>query len=68
MAEPRITFIVAYIPPKTQNACNKYALWAVLDRVVKDVAKHRHMFEVMDANARTVKRKKGGIIRAYSLY
>ena len=57
-----VTFIVAYIPAET------YALWTALDRVVKAVAKHEHMFVVVAANARTVKMNKGGIIRTYSLY
>ena len=63
-----VTFIGAYIPTKTQNACNKYALWTALDITVKEVAKHEHMFVVMDANARTVTREKRAIIRTYSLY
>ena len=54
-----VTFVVAYIQTENQNVCNKYSLWTALDRVVEEVAKHEHMFVVMDANARTGDEEKG---------
>ena len=56
-----VTFVVAYAPTETQNASNKHALWTSLDRVVEEVPKHELMFVLMDANARTGRREKGGV-------
>ena len=48
-------------PTETQNANNKHAFWTSLDRVVEEVPKHEQLFVLMDANARTGRRKKGQV-------
>ena len=53
-----VTFVVAYAPTEPQNANNKHAFWTSLDRVVEEVPKHEQLFVLMDANARTGRRKK----------
>ena len=53
-----ITFFVAYGPTEAQNASNKHAFWTSLDRAVKEVPKYEQPFVLMDANARTGRRKK----------
>ena len=58
-----VTFFVAYAPTETHNASNKHAFWTTLDRTVKDVPRHEQLFVLMDANARTERRKKGAIGR-----
>ena len=56
-----VTFFVAYAPTEIHNASNKHAFWTTLDRAVKDVPRHEQMFVLMDANARTGRREKGGV-------
>ena len=56
-----VTFVVAYAPTESQNANNKHAFWTSLDRVVEEVPKHEQLFVLMDANARTGRRKKGQV-------
>ena len=56
-----VTFFVAYAPTETHNASNKHAFWTILDRAVKDVPRHEQLFVLMDANARTWRREKGGV-------
>ena len=56
-----VTFFVAYAPTETHNACKKHAFWTTLDRAVKDVPRHEQLFMLMDANARTERREKGGV-------
>ena len=56
-----VTFIVAYAPTETQNASKKHAFWTTLDRAVKEVSKHELLFLLMDANARSGRREKGGV-------
>ena len=56
-----VTYVVAYAPTETQNAKNKHAFWTSLDRVVEEVPKHEQLFVLMDANARTGRRKKGQV-------
>ena len=56
-----VTFFVAYAPTETYNASNKHAFWTTLDRAVKDVPRHEQLFVLMDANARTGRREKGGV-------
>ena len=52
---------VAYASTETQNASNKHAFWTTLDRAVKEVLRHEQLFVLMDANARTGRREKGGV-------
>ena len=56
-----VTFFVAYAPTETHNASNKRAFWATLDRAVKKVPRHKQLFVLMDANARTGRREKGEV-------
>ena len=56
-----VTFVVAYAPTETQNANNKHAFLTSLDRVVEKVPKHEQLFVLMDAKARTGRRKKGQV-------
>ena len=56
-----VTFFVAYAPTETHNASNKHAFWTTLDRAVKEVLRHKQLFVLMDANARTGRREKGGV-------
>ena len=58
-----VTFFVAYAPTKTQNASNEHAFWttSTLDRAVEEVPNHEPLFVLMDANARTGRREKGGV-------
>ena len=56
-----VTFFVAYAPTETHDASKKHVFWTTLDRAVKDVPRHEQLFVVMDANARTGRREKGGI-------
>ena len=56
-----VTFFVAYAPIETQNASNRHAFWTSLDRAVKEVPRHEQLFLLMDANARTGRREKGGV-------
>ena len=53
-----VTFFVAYAPAETQNA-----FWTILDRAVKEVPRHERLFVLMDADARTGRREKGGVGR-----
>ena len=53
-----VTFLVAYAPTETQNASDEHAFWTSLDRAVKEVPRHEQLFELMDANSRTGRRKK----------
>ena len=56
-----VTFFVAYAPTETCNASNKHAFWTTLDRAVEEVPRHEQLFVLMDANARTGRREKGGV-------
>ena len=56
-----VTFFVAYAPTGTHNASNKHEFWATLDRAVKKVPRHKQLFVLMDANARTGRREKGEV-------
>ena len=56
-----VTFFVAYAPTETQNASNKDAFWTTLDRAVEEVPRHKQLLLLMDANARTGRREKGGV-------
>ena len=52
---------MAYAPTETQNASNKQAFWTTLDRAVEEVPQHEQLFLLIDANARTGRRKKGRV-------
>ena len=57
-----VTFFVAFAPTETYNASNKHEFWTTLDRSVKDVVpRHEQLFVLMDANAHTGRREKGGV-------
>ena len=56
-----VTFFVVYAPTETQNASNKHTFWTTLDGAVEEVPRHEQLFVVMDTNARTGKREKGGV-------
>ena len=56
-----VTFFVAYAPTETHNASNKHVFWTTLDRAVKEVPRHEQRFVLMDADARTGRRYKGGV-------
>ena len=58
-----VTFFVACAPTEIHDAINskKHAFWTTLDRAVKDVPRHEQLFVLMDANARTGRREKGGV-------
>ena len=56
-----VTFFVAYAPTETHDARKKHAFWTTLDRAVKDVPRHEQLFVLVDANARTGRREKGGV-------
>ena len=65
-----VTFVVRYAPTETQNANNKHAFWTSLDRVMEEIPKHEQLFVLMDANARTGRRKRdkwGARIAKFSL-
>ena len=51
-----VTFVVGYAPTDTYSIGKKNAFWAALERVVKEVPEHEHLFVLMDANARTERR------------
>ena len=55
------TFFVAHASTEIQNASNKHEFWTTLDRAVEVVPRHEHLFVLLDANARTGKRAKGGV-------
>ena len=56
-----VTLFVAYAPTKTYKVSNKPGFWTTLDRAVEEVPRHEQLFVLMDANARTGKREKGGV-------
>ena len=56
-----VTFFVAYAPTETHDASKKHAFRTTLDRAVKNVPRHEQLFVLMDANARTGRREKGGV-------
>ena len=56
-----VTFFVAYAPTEIHNASDKHAFWTTLDRALKDVPRHEQLFVLMNANARTGRRRKGGV-------
>ena len=56
-----VTFFVAYAPIEIHDASKENAFWTTLDRAVKDVPIHEQLFMLMDANARTGRREKGGV-------
>ena len=47
-----VTFFVAYAPTETHNAGNKHAFWTTLDRAVKDVPRHEHLFVLIGGGRR----------------
>ena len=53
--------MIACAPTETQNASNKHVSWTSSDRAVEEVPKHEQLFVLMDANARTGRRKKGQV-------
>ena len=61
MVEPKPLLFVAYASAETRNVSDKHAFWTTLDRAVKEVPRHEQMFVLMDANACTGKREKGGV-------
>ena len=56
-----VTFFVAYAPTETHNVSNRHAFWTTFGRAVKEVARHEQLFVLMDGNARTGRREKGGV-------
>ena len=53
---------MAYASIATQNAAsNKHAVRTILDRAIEKVLKHEELFVLMDANARTGRRARGGV-------
>ena len=57
-----VTSFVAYAPTEIHDdASEKHAFWTILDRAVTDVPRHEQLFVLMDANARTGTREKGGV-------
>ena len=50
-----------YTPTEIHDASKKHAFWTTLDRAVKNVPRHEQLFVLMDANARTGRREKGGV-------
>ena len=56
-----VSFVVAYAPTETADVSRKNIFWAALDSAVKDVPPHEQLFVLMDANARTGKRREGGV-------
>ena len=56
-----VTFFVAHAPTEIQNASNKHAFWTTLDRNVEEVPRHEQLFALMEANACTGRREKGGV-------
>ena len=56
-----VTFFVAYAPTEIHDASKKHVFWTTLDRAVKGVPRHEQLFMLMDANARTGRREKGGV-------
>ena len=56
-----VTSFVAYAPTEIHDASKKHAFLTTLDRAVKDVPRHEQLFVLMDANARTGTREKGGV-------
>ena len=52
---------MVYAPTETQNASNEHAFWTTLDGAVEEVPRHEQLFVLMDANARTGGREKGGV-------
>ena len=58
-----VTVFVAYAPTETHNASNKHTSWTTLDRAVKGVLRREQLSVLMDANARTGRRKKRGVGR-----
>ena len=56
-----VTFFVAYAPTEIHDASKNHTFWTTLDRAVKDVPRHEQLFVLMDANARTGRREKGGV-------
>ena len=64
-----VTSFVAYAPTEIHDASKKHAFWTTLDRAVKDVPRHEQLFVLMDANARTRTREKGGVrIKDYKIF
>ena len=57
-----VTFFVAYAPTETHDASKKHSFWTTLNRAVKDVVpRYEQLFVLMDVNARTRRREKGGV-------
>ena len=58
-----VTLFVAYASTETHDTSNKHTSWTTLDRAVKELPRHEQLFVLMDANARTGRRKKRGVGR-----
>ena len=43
------------------DASNKCAFWTTFDKAMEEVPRHEQLFVLMDANARTGRREKGGV-------
>ena len=56
-----VTFFVAYALTEIHDTSEKHAFWTTLDRAVKDVPRREQLFVLMNANARTGRREKGGL-------
>ena len=56
-----VTFIVAYTPTETQNASNKTCILDEPRQSCGVGTKHKKLFVLMDANARTGRREKGQV-------
>ena len=56
-----VTFFVAYAPTETHYVSIKHAFWTTFDRAVKEIPRHEQLFVLMDANACTGRREKGGV-------
>ena len=52
-----VMFAVGYAPRDTQSVGKKDPFWTALERLVKEVPEHEQLFVLMDANARTGRRK-----------
>ena len=56
-----MTFVVGYVPADSQAIGKKHVFWTSLNRIVKEVPEHEQLFVLMDANARTGRRRGGGL-------
>ena len=56
----RVTFVVAYDPTECAADSDKTRFWSMLLETVASVPRKDQLFVLMDANARTGKRDRGG--------